>query len=157
MMNGFDKQIRIATPADWKALCEFDQLCFPIDAFSKRQWAHLLKSTRALTWVIEPKESTKKKIILGVITALIRRGIKTARLYSFAIHPSARKQSLATQLHAHVVYELQQLSIQKIHLEVRENNLPALTFYKRLGYQAIATLPNYYPDGVDGIKMACHL
>lgn len=154
MIQDFQKSVRLANCQDLKAIYEFDRLCFPIDAFSKNQWTHLLKSKSAFTWIIEDKDS---KILLGVITALMRRGIKTARLYSFAIHPDARKQSLATQLHAHVMHFFKNQLIEKVHLEVRENNLPALTFYKRLGYQAIATLPHYYPDGVDGIKMALHL
>lgn len=154
MIKDFQKSVRLATIQDLKAIYEFDRLCFPIDAFSKNQWAHLLKSTSASTWIIEAENS---KMILGVITALMRRGIQTARLYSFAIHPDARKQALATQLHAYVMDLFKNQSIKKVHLEVRENNLPALHFYHRLGYLPIAKLPNYYPDGIDGIKMALHI
>ena len=40
-----------------------------------------------------------------------------------------------------------------LRLEVRSDNLQARKLYNELGFVIEKTLPAYYPDGADGLKM----
>lgn len=42
---------------------------------------------------------------------------------------------------------------QKIFLEVRENNLPAIKLYEKFGLKSISVRKKYYPDGENAIVM----
>jgi ribosomal protein S18 acetylase RimI-like enzyme len=40
-----------------------------------------------------------------------------------------------------------------VRLETAVDNLPALTFYKRHGYDIVKTMPRYYSNGVDAFSL----
>jgi ribosomal protein S18 acetylase RimI-like enzyme len=40
-----------------------------------------------------------------------------------------------------------------VRLETAVDNLPALTFYKRHGYDIVKTIPRYYSNGVDAFSL----
>lgn len=42
-------------------------------------------------------------------------------------------------------------------LEVKARNVPALSLYKRLGFQQVGYRKDYYPDHTDGILMSLNL
>lgn len=45
----------------------------------------------------------------------------------------------------------------QIWLEVNEDNLPAIAFYKKMGFAMNSIRPKYYPDGRGAILMTLHL
>lgn len=145
--------IRRAKNIDATALIELDHVCFTQDQFSERQWHYLLKSPTTLIWVITENDFQ----ILGAAVILIRKTSRNARLYSFAIHPDARKKSYAKQLHQRIIEDLKTFHFQKMTLEVRENNNIAQHFYESIGYKKTGTILNYYPDGIDAVKMQLDL
>jgi ribosomal-protein-alanine N-acetyltransferase len=52
----------------------------------------------------------------------------------------------ATEAAAH------QRRCRSLRLEVRTDNLGAISLYERLGYRRIGLLPRYYQDGADGFR-----
>lgn len=54
-------------------------------------------------------------------------------------------------------YLRDQDELEEVWLEVHEENLAALSFYKKVGFQENAKRPKYYPDGKGAILMTLAL
>jgi ribosomal-protein-alanine N-acetyltransferase len=48
---------------------------------------------------------------------------------------------------------LQTAGSKAVSLETAVDNISALAFYKRHGYNVIETMPRYYSNGVDALRM----
>ena len=48
---------------------------------------------------------------------------------------------------------LRERGLKEVFLETAVNNKPALSLYKKSGYQPLRTLKKYYPDGADAVRM----
>ncbi|MFX1535875.1 MAG: ribosomal protein S18-alanine N-acetyltransferase [Promethearchaeota archaeon] len=88
----------------------------------------------------------------------IRKGIyltQTAHLLSIAVLKNYRKQGIASALIKHAHNGLKKANkFQGIYLEVRESNTPAISLYKKLGFEVIKTRNSYYTDGENALVMA---
>lgn len=88
-------------------------------------------------------------------------GIQTVYILSLAVAPTARRQGIANDLLRAACAKLCGSSRRgpvKISLHVAADNTAALSFYRKAGLEATATLPNFYRrtrDGLvrDGISM----
>ncbi|MFX1252801.1 MAG: ribosomal protein S18-alanine N-acetyltransferase [Promethearchaeota archaeon] len=88
----------------------------------------------------------------------IRKGIyitQTAHLLSIAVLKEYRKQGIASALLKRAYNALKKSNtFQGIYLEARESNTPAISLYKKLGFEIVRTRRNYYTDGENAIVMA---
>lgn len=48
---------------------------------------------------------------------------------------------------------IEQVNFNKFYLEVKEDNIPAMSLYKKLGFKLLYTRDNYYSDGKDAVVM----
>ena len=80
---------------------------------------------------------------------LIRCAADEVEIITLAVEPTLRRQGIAEQLVEHMVQTLATRSIQKLFLEVRENNDAAIALYQKHGFTQIGHRPDYYglPDG----------
>lgn len=67
-------------------------------------------------------------------------------LLSIAILNDYRRQNIATLLLNKLIETCKELNIPDIFLEVRCNNLSAIQFYEKAGFEKISTRKNYYAD-----------
>nr|WP_300311751.1 N-acetyltransferase [Halomonas sp.] len=141
-------QVRPATPADLAALVELENTVFSGDRFSRRQLWHLLNRANAHTLVAEDASG-----VLGYGTLLMRRGSKTARLYSLGIAPRARGGGLGRRLLEALAADGQALGCTWLSLEVRADNRIALGMYRRFGFRLDSWLDDYYEDGCAAWRM----
>lgn len=65
---------------------------------------------------------------------------------NFAVDPEFRRQAIGAQMVEKLVDKLSQQRRQEIVLEVRESNLAAQLFFKRMGFKWRHTLRNWYND-----------
>ncbi len=65
---------------------------------------------------------------------------------NLAVDPEFNGQAIGTQMVEKLVDKLSQQRRQEICLEVRENNLAAQLFFKRMGFKWRHTLRNWYDD-----------
>jgi ribosomal-protein-alanine N-acetyltransferase len=73
---------------------------------------------------------------------------------NFAVHSDARRCGVGSALVAKLRYKLSSHRRQRITLMVRERNVPAQMFFRRLGFIATAIHPERYADsGEDAIEM----
>jgi ribosomal-protein-alanine N-acetyltransferase len=67
--------------------------------------------------------------------------------------PEARGAGIGSRLLLAAEGRMQASHCHSVMLEAAVDNRPALSFYKRHGYNVVKTLPGYYSNGVDGLVL----
>ena len=85
--------------------------------------------------------------------AIVSIVFEVAELQRIAIGPAYRRRGHARELLAAVVASAAAEGAERLLLEVRETNEPALAFYASAGFAEIDRRPRYYRDGTAGVVM----
>ncbi len=67
-------------------------------------------------------------------------------LLNFAVGKEFRRQGTGMQMLAKLIAKLSSQRRTRILLEVRETNLPAQLFFRKLGFRAVSVLRDFYDD-----------
>ncbi len=86
----------------------------------------------------------------GVGYALGRISFDEAELYRIAVLPGERRRGAGQRLLGRFIGECRQRGAERIFLEVRSRNVPAISLYERAGFVKLNIRKGYYPDD-DGI------
>jgi ribosomal-protein-alanine N-acetyltransferase len=144
--------LRTATLDDLPAILDIERICFAAseESFNKRQVRYLITSPRAAVTV-----ATIGARVVGWSVGLVRqhRRSRTGRLYAVAVHPESQGKQLGRRLVEHTLEALAVMGIDRIFLEVRADNEPALALYQKIGFARHRMLPNYYGQGRHGWSM----
>ena len=70
-----------------------------------------------------------------------------AEILNFAIARDKQKQGFGQKLLAYIMNHLAYKEIQKLFLEVRVTNIPAISIYKKYGFEQISIRKDYYRVG----------
>lgn len=141
-----------AGPAHLQAIIDLESRSFtPTDRFARSTWRHLLGPARARGSSVTLLAWSGGKVV-GALNVLLRRGGVTARLYSLAVDPACRGQGIGGLLVRGLARRLS-TNITTLSLEVRHDNAAARALYERLGFTLHESLPAYYPDGGDGVRL----
>ncbi len=91
----------------------------------------------------------------NIVGYLVLRIIKDeAHLMNFAVHPEWRRKKIGTQLLQFGINFCRNKGVKSVWLEVRANNLPALSLYQKMGFQTRGIRRGYYQDtGEDALLM----
>jgi [ribosomal protein S18]-alanine N-acetyltransferase len=138
--------LRDATAADLPSLLRLEA-GFPGDRLSHRQLRHHVGNAGACLRVAE--DATGQ--VVGYALLLRRRGALAARLYSLVVDAPMRGRGVAGRLLADAEAAAGALGAVELRLEVRFDNAPALTLYRRGGYVETGRRPSYYEDGADAV------
>jgi [ribosomal protein S18]-alanine N-acetyltransferase len=145
-------ELRRATLADVPSILDLERACFSSaeETFNRRQVRYLIGDPRATVTVAVQDER-----VLGWAVGLVRQHRKTrsGRLYAVAVHPAAQGRRLGRALVERTLTALADLGIVRIYLEVRADNAPAISLYRKLGFVHSRELPNYYSLGNHGRSM----
>ena len=78
-----------------------------------------------------------------------RSVLQEAEILSLALARTVRGRGYSRTLLAHHLQRLAHAGVTRVHLEVEEGNGPALSLYRRLGFEQSGLRPGYYarPDG----------
>ncbi|WP_126457282.1 GNAT family N-acetyltransferase/peptidase C39 family protein [Sulfuriflexus mobilis] len=139
--------IRTATLNDVSALVALEDLCFDTDRLSRRSFRHLLSKGHALTLVDEDNGQLR-----GYIMLLFHAGTSLARLYSIAVAPPFRGQSIAKQLVKAAENAALAQDCVSMRLEVRQDNIATIRLYEELGYRKFGSVADYYEDHMDALR-----
>ena len=141
---------RPAVLQDIGLLRNIESLCFPQeDRFHDHQFKHLIRN---------PNKTILSDIITiqghdaGWACFLSRKGSSSIRLYSMAILPAFSGKGYASEYLSQRFKTFE--GFKSVVLEVRVTNEKAIRLYEKLGFKIIRNLPEYYPDHIDGYKMA---
>lgn len=79
-------------------------------------------------------------------------------IINIAVAPHRRRQGLGGLLLDYVCAQARVLGAERIILEVRKSNAPAIALYAGRGFAPVGVRPGYYPDtGEDGLIYECNL
>jgi [ribosomal protein S18]-alanine N-acetyltransferase len=146
--------IRGYRAADFDRLWQIDQLCFPPGiAYSQMELTGFIHRRNAITLVGEFQNAEPPDRIAGFVVAHpIRK--KYGRILTLDVLAQARRSGLATQLMNACEDRLRSIGCSEIYLETAVDNEPAIRLYRKLGYEVLRTLPEYYSShGLDAFQM----
>jgi ribosomal protein S18 acetylase RimI-like enzyme len=140
--------LRDAARRDEAALVALENAAFATDRISRRSFREFLASERARLRVAEVDGA-----VAGYALTLRRSGTGVARLYSIATDNAFRGQGIAAALLDDAEEGAFEAGRAVMRLEVARGNAPAIALYRRAGYHEVETLPGYYDDGSDAVRM----
>ena len=156
--------IRDSRRDDFEQLWRIDQSCFPPQiSYSRLELAVYMRRSGSFTLVAEsaanngnPRTSAHpvgmEEVILGFIVAQAqRRG--TGHIITIDVIDRARRSGVGSELLTAAEERLRTAGCRNVHLETAVDNVPALAFYKRHGYNLEKTTPRYYSNGVDAFML----
>lgn len=143
--------IRPARRGDAIDLVEIEVSAFPEDdRFSVRQIRRLIDNPRAIVLAAECDGR-----VVGWSVALIRshRRWRSGRIYGVAVAGRYKGRGIGRALIASSIDHMSAAGIERVYLEVRMGNAPAIALYESFGFEAISLLADYYGDGAHGMRM----
>jgi ribosomal-protein-alanine N-acetyltransferase len=122
-------------------LYEIERECFVEEAFTKRQIAQLLTDYSSVSLIAREDDQ-----IVGFITGVIYADKKVFNGHILTIDVSAshRRKGIGQMLLSRMEALFVQKGVHVCVLEVREDNVPAMCLYRKLGYAEAGRLQNYY-------------
>ena len=89
--------------------------------------------------------------IAGYLVSRLLPGI--GDLASLAIDSAYRRRGVGAALLAAIEQRFKGYGVNEINLEVRKTNLIGLVFWQNMGFVPFGTLPAFYEDGEDAVRM----
>jgi ribosomal-protein-alanine N-acetyltransferase len=167
--------IRDFQPADFDTLWRIDQQCFPPGiSYSRAELKHYIRRHGSFTLLAvndspatttSPDSGLSKKNpppipsanvpAAGFIVAEAAR--VSGHIITIDVIAPARRSGVGSLLLRAAEDRLRQAHCQSVELETAVDNVSALSFYKRHGYNVIGTSPRYYSNGVDALVLQKNL
>ena len=94
----------------------------------------------------------EKGYVIGYILFWIKHE-KEGHIISIAIDKNYRRLGVGTKLLSHAIMVLRTCNVEKITLEVNENNEGAIDFYKNFNFKVDRIVPGYYNSDEGAIIM----
>jgi len=139
--------IRDFKPEDFETLWLMDQECFaPGIAYSRQELKLYIRRRGSFTLVAEDETGS----IVGFI--VVHDGT-TGHIITIDVIRSVRRAGAGSLLLRAGEDRLRERGSHAVGLETAVDNISALSFYKRHGYNVIRTWPRYYSNGVDALVM----
>lgn len=127
-----------------KEILEISREVFEEESWNERQFEEAFKTGRSI--FLLAKEKGK-----AVAFLLAEDLIDSVNLLLIATDEKYRNKKIATKL----ILELEKITknkkINKIWLEVKENNYSAINFYKKNNFENIYLRRNYYKNGISAL------
>ncbi|MEM2021786.1 MAG: ribosomal protein S18-alanine N-acetyltransferase [Zestosphaera sp.] len=93
--------------------------------------------------------------VVGYITGFVTSD-NYCHIASIAVDPNFRRMGLGSRLIEVFEGRCVGMGVERVRLEVSVLNEEALKLYRKLGYEVVERIPNYYPDS-DAYLMSKHL
>jgi ribosomal-protein-alanine acetyltransferase len=124
-------------------LYEIEKQCFGQEAFTKQQLTYLLTAYNAIGLAARVNSE-----IAGFAIARVDIGRNTSfgHILTVDIAPAYRRKGIAQKLLQEIETIFREKGIKECRLEVREDNVAALTLYQKLGYKKVGKLEKYYGE-----------
>jgi ribosomal-protein-alanine acetyltransferase len=122
-------------------LYEIEKECFKEEAFTKEQIAQLLSGYNSISLVARV-DSRIAGFVIGMI--YVDRNALHGHILTIDVSPAYRRKGIGQKLLQEIEKIFRQKDVSASHLEVREDNVAAINLYRKLGYEKIGRLKNYY-------------
>ncbi|MEM0328805.1 MAG: ribosomal protein S18-alanine N-acetyltransferase [Nitrososphaerota archaeon] len=154
-------QIRQASPADLPRVMMINRLCLP-ENYTYFFFDSILQSYPKAFLVAEVGDE-----VVGYVMCRVEHGLskldklnmkRLGHIISIAVLPEHRRMGIATALLTKALEILkEEYRCSEAFLEVRVSNDPAISLYRRLGFEIVKISRGYYVDGEDAYVMARRL
>lgn len=124
-------------------LYEIEMECFKREAFTKQQIAQLLTSHNSISLIARENDKIVG-FIIGMLT--IEDDIWVGHVLTVDVSLSHRRKGVGIKLLHEIEKIFKNKQARVCRLEVREDNIAALSLYQKLGYRKVAKLEYYYED-----------
>jgi [ribosomal protein S18]-alanine N-acetyltransferase len=132
-----------ASIRDLDRLYEIETECFRREAFTRTQIAQLLSGYNSIA-LIARVEGQIIGFVIGEI--YVDRRVLQGHICTIEILPNFRRRGIGEKLLQEIEELFKQKGVKASALEVREDNVPAIELYRKLGYEKIGRLRNYYGE-----------
>ncbi|MBP2227476.1 ribosomal-protein-alanine acetyltransferase [Azospirillum agricola] len=133
---------------DIPALLAIEDLCFPTDRMSRRNFRYAITHAKGAFLVAERAGRVAGYGVVG-----FHAGTRIGRLTSFAVDPGCRRLGIARRLLAALEDAARGHGCRAIRLEVRRDNTPAIALYTRTGYGVFGLYLQYYEDDMAALRL----
>jgi ribosomal protein S18 acetylase RimI-like enzyme len=141
-------EVRPAQIEDVDALHALENVSFEFDRLTKRRFKYWVGADNAVFLVAYEEE-----ILMGYALVIMRKGSRSARLYSIATAIKARGQKLGQQLLLAAEAQAVEQGSLFMRLEVATDNAYAIHLYETLGYKQFGIYKAYYENNMDALRM----
>jgi len=130
-------------------LHEIEMECFEKEAFTKQQIAYLLTDYDSTGLIAELNGE-----IVGFVIGRIHRGRKSAtgHVLTIDVSPKHRRKGIGLRLLQEIERIFKSKGVRVCFLEAREDNIAALSLYRKFGYGEAGRLENYYGNA-HGVRL----
>ncbi len=138
--------IRWMIRRDMPEVLQTEQLSFEF-SWTEEDFLRCLRQRNCIGMVAEHGE----KVVGFMIYELHKTKL---HILNFAVHPGWRRSSVGTQMIGKLVSKLSSHRRTRITLDVRETNLAAQFFFRKMEFRAVRVVRGYYDDsGEDAYEM----
>ncbi len=157
MVLEINYNVRRFKPSDLDGVIRINRECLP-ENYSTLFFMNLYKRFPETFIVAEINRE-----IVGYIMCRIETGIpsfkvlgiaKKGHVISIAVLPEHHRKGIGNQLIKEATRAMVYYKAKECYLEVRESNLPAIELYKKLGFEVVRSIRNYYADGENAYVMS---
>ena len=141
--------MREAGIQDLERIMEMENAVFGSEAFSRRQYRHLLQSATCRILLYESGTELASMVVAGW-----RARTDYLWIYSIAVSSRMRGQGLGGRMLEECLRMSRELQRRWVILEVRVSNETAIHLYNKFGFEEVGFLADYYGAGQDGLRMA---
>ncbi len=132
--------VRTAAAFDFPTLLFLEEQIFSgSEKWSSENIRETMQSGNTLTILAEEDGNAAGFIMVSVV-------LETAELLNVGVLPEYRRKGIAQRLYDAAEKAIREKEAVHMFLEVRENNDPAISFYRKNGFSEIALRKDYYHD-----------
>ncbi len=134
-------------PAHAAVLAELHRAAFPDEPWDAAAMAEVLAMPGAFGFLASEEDSAPGGFLIAVAVA------DEIEIVALGVAPARRRRGMARRLLARLI----ELAVgRRFHLEVAEDNEPALALYRAAGFVEIGRRPGYYRrtgGAIDGLRL----
>jgi len=141
-------RIRRARPTDIPALERLEHELYTEDLVDADEWAYHLANPAHEVWLYEDGRGLLADLLLTA-----RAASTNLRIEGIAVAKRAQGKGYGKRLIDQAKRRAKARGKARITLEVRRDNARAVKVYRDAGFRIVGSLPGYYEDGGDAVRM----
>ncbi len=135
--------IRTAQPDDLRAIVNLARRTLQASQWTEEQFAKTLKENSHRTVWVDCRESTVTGFLIASEIA------SEWEIENIVIDPTSQRMNIATMLVQELIRKASEQNGRCVYLEVRSQNIPALSLYRKIGFVLVGLRKDYYSNPQD--------
>ena len=124
-------------------------LCYELDSntislWSKKQWSNEFKKKGTKIFAL-----LLANLVVGI--CVLQVVLDEAQINYFVVKKKFRKRGFGSHLMSYLIKQCEKINVNKLFLEVSQNNPNAEKFYSGFDFSTVGIRKNYYKDGSDAL------